>query len=86
MLTLFAHIQSVLNDGSYLVVKPQPMTNYARASKKNKELRDMYNTIQIRPPFKYELKAQGFERILKVERGEEGFARPVHVWKKGIRT
>lgn len=58
------------------------MSNYARASKRNKELREMYKTIQIRPPFEDELKAQGFERILKFERDEEGFARPVHVWKK----
>jgi hypothetical protein len=35
--------------------------------------------LKIRPPFEDELKAQGFERILKVERDEEGFARPVHV-------
>jgi hypothetical protein len=33
-----------------------------------------YKMIQIRPPFEDELKAQGFERILKVERDEEGFA------------
>ena len=42
----------------------------------------MYKTIQIKPPFEAELKAQGFERILEFERDEEGFARPVHVWKK----
>ncbi|KAJ5517318.1 hypothetical protein N7527_008878 [Penicillium freii] len=84
MLTLFAHIHSILNEGGYLVVEPQPMSNYARASKKNKELRETYKTIQIRPPFEDELKAQGFERILQVERDEEGFARPVHVWKKNI--
>ncbi|KAJ6111788.1 hypothetical protein N7523_007849 [Penicillium sp. IBT 18751x] len=84
MLKLFAHIQSILNEGGYLVVEPQPMSNYARASKRNKELRETYKTIQIRPPFDNELKALGFERILQVERDEAGFARPVHVWKKSI--
>jgi 7SK snRNA methylphosphate capping enzyme len=59
------------------------MSNYARASKKNKELRETYKAIQIQPPFDDELTAQGFERILKFERDEEGFARPVHVWRKG---
>jgi 7SK snRNA methylphosphate capping enzyme len=82
MLALFAHIHSILNDGGHLVVEPQPLSNYARASKKNKELRETYKTIKIRPPFEPELIAQGFERILEVEREEEGFSRPVHVWKK----
>lgn len=84
MLKLFAHIQSILNEGGYLVVEPQPMSNYSRASKRNKELREMYKTIQLRPPFDDELKAQGFERTMEVERDEEGFARPVHVWKKKV--
>jgi 7SK snRNA methylphosphate capping enzyme len=84
MLTLFAHIQSILNEGGYLVVEPQPMSNHARASKKNKEPREMYKSIQIRPPFDDELKALGFERIVKFERDEEGLARPVHVWKKSV--
>lgn len=34
----------------------------------------MYKTIRIRPPFKSELKAYGFERILQIERDEEKFA------------
>jgi 7SK snRNA methylphosphate capping enzyme len=83
ILTLFAHIRSILNEEGYLIVEPQPMSNYARASKKNKELRETYKAIQIQPPFDDELTAQGFERILKFERDEEGFARPVHVWRKG---
>jgi len=82
MLKLFAHIYEILNEGGHLVVEPQPMSNYARASKRNKELREMYKTIRIQPPFDDELKAQGFERLLDFERDEEGFARPVHVWKK----
>ncbi|KAJ5219848.1 hypothetical protein N7468_009052 [Penicillium chermesinum] len=82
MLRLFTHIHSILKDGGYLVVEPQPMSNYAKASKKNKELREMYKTIQMRPPFDAELTALGFESIMQVERDEEGFARPVHVWKK----
>lgn len=82
MLALFAHIHGVLNEGGHLVVEPQPLSNYARASKKNKELRETYKTIKIKPPFEHELRAQGFERILEVEREEEGFSRPVHVWKK----
>lgn len=82
LLALFAHIHTILNDGGHLVVEPQPMSNYASASKKNKELRDVYKTIKMRPPFEDELTAQGFERILAVDRDEEGFSRPVHVWKK----
>lgn len=82
MLTLFAHIQSILNEGGYLIVEPQPMSNYARASKKNKELRETYKTIQIRPPFEDELKAQGFERILKVERTKRGLLGPYMFGKK----
>lgn len=84
MLALFKHIRSILNEGGYLVVEPQPMSNYARASKRNKELRETYKNIQIKPPFDEELKAQGFERILEFERDEEGFARPVHIWRKSI--
>ncbi|KAK6066205.1 hypothetical protein SCUP234_12189 [Seiridium cupressi] len=82
MLALFAHIHGILNEGGHLVVEPQPMSNYQRASKKNKELRETYKTIKIQPPFEEELRTQGFERILEVEREEEGFSRPVHVWKK----
>lgn len=86
MLALFAHIYSILNEAGYLIVEPQPMSNYQRASKKNKELRETYRTIKIRPPFDDELKAQGFERIFEVEREEEGFSRPVHVWRKTVTT
>lgn len=82
LLALFAHIHSILNDGGHLVVEPQPMSNYARAAKKNKELRETYKSIIIRPPFEDELRAQGFEMVLQVERIEEGFSRPVHVWRK----
>lgn len=82
MLALFAHIHSILSEGGHLVVEPQPVSNYQRASKKNKELRETFKTIKIQPPFEGELKAQGFERILEVEREEEGFSRPVHVWRK----
>ncbi|KAH6646290.1 Bicoid-interacting protein 3-domain-containing protein [Truncatella angustata] len=82
MLSLFAQIHSILSDGGHLVVEPQPMSNYQRASKKNKELRETFKTIKIQPPFYDELTAQGFERILEVEREEEGFSRPVHVWRK----
>ncbi|KAJ5112345.1 hypothetical protein N7532_000390 [Penicillium argentinense] len=81
IVTLFAHIQSILNEEGYLV-EPQPMSNCARASKRNKELRETYKTLQIKPSFDDELKAQGFERILEFKRDEEGFARPVHVWRK----
>ncbi|KAL3461676.1 Bicoid-interacting protein 3-domain-containing protein [Aspergillus heterothallicus] len=82
LLALFAHIASILNEGGYLVVEPQPMSNYARASKRNKELRETYKTIRIKPPFDEELKKIGFERVCEFERDEEGFARPVHVWRK----
>jgi 7SK snRNA methylphosphate capping enzyme len=58
------------------------MSNYARASKRNKELRETYKTIRIKPPFDDELTAQGFKRVFECERDEEGFARPVHVWRK----
>lgn len=82
MLALFAHLHSILGEGGHLVVEPQPMSNYASASKKNKELRETYKTIKMRPPFDAELIAQGFERVLEVEREEAGFSRPVHVWRK----
>lgn len=82
MLALFGHIYSILNDGGHLVVEPQPMSNYASAARKNKELRATYKGIEMRPPFEEELTAQSFQRILEVDREEEGFSRPVHVWKK----
>ncbi|KAI0130062.1 Bicoid-interacting protein 3-domain-containing protein [Xylariales sp. AK1849] len=82
MLALFAHIHSILNTAGHLIVEPQPMSNYQRASKKNKELRETYKAIKIQPPFEEELKAHGFERIFEVEREEKGFSRPVHVWRK----
>lgn len=82
MLALFEHIHGLLNDGGHLVVEPQPMSNYQRASKKNKELRETYKTIKIQPPFGEELRAQGFECIAEFEREEEGFSRPVHIWRK----
>ncbi|KAL5341213.1 Bicoid-interacting protein 3-domain-containing protein [Aspergillus crustosus] len=82
ILTLFAQIRGILNEAGYLVIEPQPISNYARASKRNKELREAYKNICIKPPFDDELEAQGFERILEFEREEEGFARPIHVWRK----
>ncbi|KAL3477025.1 Bicoid-interacting protein 3-domain-containing protein [Aspergillus californicus] len=82
ILALFGRIQTMLNEGGYLVIEPQPMSNYARASKRNKELRETYKSLRIQPPFDDQLKAQGFERVFEFEREEEGFARPVHVWRK----
>lgn len=59
MTRLFAHIHSLLAPGGYLVLEPQPMSNYVQAVKKNRDLRAMYKTIMIQPPFTAELVAGG---------------------------
>jgi len=83
MLRLFALIHDVLlRDGGHLVLEPQPVGNYKSAAKKNKELRETWKGLAIWPPFTGELNAAGFEMVMEVEREEEGFSRPVHVWRK----
>lgn len=83
MRALFSLIYALLNEGGYLIVEPQPWTNYQSAVRKNKELKETFKAIQMRPPFEEELCMLGFRRIIQVEREEGGFSRPVHVWRKG---
>lgn len=83
MRALFSLIYALLNEGGYLIVEPQPWTNYQSAVRKNKELKETFKGIQMRPPFEEELCMLGFRRIIQVEREEGGFSRPVHVWRKG---
>lgn len=82
LLELFGRIHGLLAIDGYLVVEPQGWDNYGRAVKKNPMLRPMYKEIRLRPPFKEELEAAGFIRVIDVERDEVGFERSIHIWKR----
>lgn len=72
MLRLFDALFSVLPSGGILVVEPQEWANYQQARKKNKELRAMFRTLELRPNFDRELRNAGFTFIEKTERKEGG--------------
>ncbi|GAA5979007.1 hypothetical protein JCM5350_004203 [Sporobolomyces pararoseus] len=78
----FRSLYSFLPHGGVLVIEPQERENYARAVKKNKDLRAVYRTIKIWPPFEHEMLEVGFILEQRIERIEGGFSRPLLVWRK----
>jgi len=82
MMRLFKSLYSFLPQGGVVVIEPQERENYARAVKKNKDLREVYKTIQFWPPFEVEMSSVGFKLQQRQERVEGGFSRPLLVWRK----
>ncbi|GAA5924364.1 uncharacterized protein JCM15063_005613 [Sporobolomyces koalae] len=82
MLRLFSSLHSFLPEGGVVVIEPQERENYARAVKKNKDLRPVFKTIEHWPPFESEMTAAGFKLEQRIERVEGGFSRPLLVWRK----
>ncbi|GAA5971463.1 hypothetical protein JCM11641_008361 [Rhodosporidiobolus odoratus] len=82
MLQLFRSLHSFLPPGGVVVVEPQEWDNYKRAVKKNKDLRETFKAIKMRPPFEEEMRAVGFTLEERIEREEGGFSRPLLVWRK----
>ena len=72
-------------DGT-LVVEPQEWDNYKKASDKNKALKPMFRTLEMRPPFVEELRETGFVLLETIEREEGGFSRPLLVWRAQAKT
>ena len=82
LLHLFQTLYALLPSSGTLIIEPQEWANYARATKKNKELREVYKGLLIRPDFVEELVAVGLRLVGKVERVEGGFSRPLYEWRK----
>ncbi|KAI5476467.1 ribosomal L11 methyltransferase, PrmA [Pseudohyphozyma bogoriensis] len=79
---LFEAIFECLPSGGALVVEPQEWENYKSAVKKNRNLRDAFRALDMRPPFRAELEGVGFRLEKEIEREEGGFSRPLLVWRK----
>lgn len=60
----------------------QEWDNYKRAVKRNKNLRETFKAIKLRPPFEDEMREAGFQLEQRIEREEGGFSRPLLVWRK----
>ncbi|GAA6007910.1 hypothetical protein JCM11491_006535 [Sporobolomyces phaffii] len=82
MRRLFASLYDFLPTGGVVVVEPQERENYARAVRKNKDLKAVYRTIQFWPPFETEMSEVGFKLEQRIERVEGGFSRPLLLWRK----
>jgi 7SK snRNA methylphosphate capping enzyme len=82
MRRLFSSLFAFLPPGGVLIVEPQEYANYARAAKKNKDLRETFRSLEMRPPFDAELREVGFGLETRTEREEGGFSRPLLVWRK----
>ncbi|GAA5871653.1 hypothetical protein JCM1840_007341 [Sporobolomyces johnsonii] len=82
MRALFHSLHSFLPPRGIVVVEPQEWENYQRAVKKNKDLREVFKTLEMRPPFEDEMTAAGFELEKRIERDEGGFSRPLMIWRK----
>lgn len=82
MRRLFSSLFAFLPPGGVLIVEPQEYANYARAAKKNKDLRETFRSLEMRPPFETELREVGFRLETRIEREEGGFSRPLLVWRK----
>ncbi|GAA6043998.1 hypothetical protein JCM8097_000184 [Rhodosporidiobolus ruineniae] len=82
MLRLFASLYTLLPVGGAVIIEPQEWENYKRAAKKNKDLREVFKAIKLRPPFEDEMRAAGFTLETRIEREEGGFSRPLLVWRK----
>lgn len=79
---VFGLAAGILKHGGVLVVEPQPWDNYKRAVKRCPMLRGTFKGLKMRPPFWDELRREEFEFVREIERDEEGFARPLHIWRK----
>jgi len=82
MLRLFRSLHAFLPPGGVVVMEPQERENYARAVKKNRDLKPVYKSIAIWPPFETEMKDVGFKLEQRIERVEGGFSRPLLVWRQ----
>ncbi|POY70857.1 hypothetical protein BMF94_6271 [Rhodotorula taiwanensis] len=82
MRRLFANLYAFLPAAGVLVVEPQEYANYRRAVKKNKDLRETFKALEMRPPFDAELREVGFVLEQQIDREEGGFSRPLLVWRK----
>ncbi|KPV76797.1 uncharacterized protein RHOBADRAFT_51788 [Rhodotorula graminis WP1] len=82
MLRLFGSLYTFLPVGGIVIIEPQEWDNYKRAVKRNKDLRDVFKRIELRPPFEREMEAAGFVLEKHIEREEGGFSRPLLVWRK----
>jgi len=82
MLRLFRSLYAFLPTGGVVIIEPQERENYARAVKKNKDLKLVYKSIEIWPPFEMEMNEVGFKLEQRIERVEGGFSRPLLVWRK----
>jgi 7SK snRNA methylphosphate capping enzyme len=82
MYRLFQSLYSFLPTGGIVIVEPQERENYARAVRKNKDLKEVYKGIQFWPPFEKEMTEVGFKLKQRIERVEGGFSRPLLVWRK----
>ncbi|GAA5966211.1 hypothetical protein JCM21900_003334 [Sporobolomyces salmonicolor] len=82
MLALFRSLYAFLPPRGVVIVEPQEWENYQRAVKKNKDLREVFKTLKMRPPFEEEMSGAGFALERKIEREEGGFSRPLMIWRK----
>ncbi|GAA5887411.1 hypothetical protein JCM5296_007131 [Sporobolomyces johnsonii] len=82
MRALFHSLHALLPPRGVVVVEPQEWENYQRAVKKNKDLREVFKTLEMRPPFEDEMTGAGFELEKRIERDEGGFSRPLMIWRK----
>ncbi|BGP22056.1 ribosomal L11 methyltransferase, PrmA [Rhodotorula toruloides] len=82
MTRLFQSLYRVLPVGGLVMIEPQEWDNYKRAVKRNKDLRETFKAIKLRPPFEDEMREAGFKLEQRIEREEGGFSRPLLVWRK----
>lgn len=82
LLRLFQSLFDFLPSSGTLVVEPQEWENYKKAVGKNKLLRPVFRSLEMRPDFEEELTGVGFRLVEKIEREEGGFSRPLMVWRK----
>ncbi|GAA5846563.1 hypothetical protein JCM9279_006743 [Rhodotorula babjevae] len=82
MLRLFRSLYDFLPVCGIVIIEPQEWDNYKRAVKRNKDLRDVFKRIELRPPFELEMLGAGFTLEQRIEREEGGFSRPLLVWRK----
>ncbi|GJN87783.1 hypothetical protein Rhopal_000738-T1 [Rhodotorula paludigena] len=82
MRRLFRSLHTFLPTDGVVIVEPQEWDNYKRAVKRNKDLRETFKTLELRPPFDAEMREVGFVLEEQIEREEGGFSRPLLVWRK----
>lgn len=72
LLSLFRALYDLLLPEGVLVIEPQEYLNYKKAVRKNRSLRTMFHTLQMRPNFEVELEEIGFILLQVIEREEGG--------------